>query len=103
LIQASVEGGIEITEDVIDPAEAVYYAVEHATGVVSSLATVDIITPELEQAEMGEGNFAIANSMIEGVLALKQHFGQIQENELEMERDNMKGLTADETVSLDQG
>ncbi|MBX4216216.1 hypothetical protein KW797_04705 [Candidatus Parcubacteria bacterium] len=40
LIQGSVEGGIEITEDIIDPAESIYCAVEHAVGVVASLATV---------------------------------------------------------------
>lgn len=103
LIQNSVEGGIEITEDIIDPAEAIYYAVEHATSVVGELAKVGIITPELEQADPADGNFAIANSLIEMALALKQHFGLIQENQIEATRDSMKGLTVDETIQLDNG
>lgn len=103
LIQASVDGGVEITEDIIDPAEGIYYAVEHATGVVAQLATVDIITPELEQADPAEGSFATAKAIIEMALALKQHFGLIKENELEMERDRMNGISVDEMVALDQG
>lgn len=103
LIQASVEGGIEITDDVIDPAEAVYYAVEHATGVVAALAMVEVITPELEQEDPGEGNFAIAKMVGELAIAMKLHFGLIQANEVEMERDRMKGITVDEMVALDTG
>lgn len=103
LIQASVEGGIEITDDIIDPAEAVYYAVEHATGVVAALAMVEVITPELEQEDPGEGNFAIAKMVGELAIAMKLHLGLIQANEVEMERDRMKGITVDEMVALDTG
>lgn len=103
LIQGSVEGGLEITEEVIDPAEAVYYAVEHAVGVVASLATVEIITPELEQMEPGEGELSVARAIGEMAIAMKQHFGLIQQNEVEMERDRMKGMSVDEMVSLDNG
>ncbi len=103
LIQGSVDGGIEITEDIIDPAEAIYYAVEHATEVVAELAKVEVITPELEMAEPGEGNFAIANAMIEMTIAMKQHLGLINEGQIEAERDSMRGLTVDEMVSQDTG
>jgi chaperonin GroEL len=103
LIQGSVDGGIEITDDVIDPADAVFYAVEHASGVMAQLITVDVITPEMAEAMPEEGNFAIANSLVELGLAMRQHFGLIQENEVEMERDRMKGLSVDELIATDTG
>jgi hypothetical protein len=103
LIQASVDGGVEITEDVIDPAEAIYYAVEHAVGVIAALATVEIITPELEQADPAEGYFAMARMLGEMSISIKQHLGLLQENEVEMERDRMKGLSVDEMIATDTG
>lgn len=103
LIQGSVEGGIEITDDVIDPAEGIYYAVEHAVGVIAALATVEIITPELEEISQGDATLALARNIGEMAIGLKRHFGQIQENEEEMERDRMNGLSTDEFVSLDNG
>lgn len=103
LIQGSVDGGIKITDDIIDPADAVYYAVEHASGVMAALITVDIITPETPDYMLEEGNFAIANSLVELGLAMRQHFGLIKENEVEMERDRMKGLSVDELIATDNG
>lgn len=103
LIQGSVEGGIEITDDIIDPAEAVYYAVDHAASIIASLATVEIITCEIDDVAMGEGEMAISRSIIEMALAMKQHYGLVREGELEAERDSMKGLTVDEMVQLDNG
>lgn len=103
LIQGSVEGGIVITDDIIDPAESIYYAVEHAVGVVASLATVEVITPELEQPDPAEGSFAIARALVEMVLTEKKHYGQIQEGEEEAARDAMNGLTVDEFVANDNG
>lgn len=103
LIQASVDGGIEITEDIIDPMEAIYYAVDHASGVIASLATVDIITPEIEETSPGDGYMAIARMVGEINITVKKHFGLLREGEEEMERDMMRGLSADEIVSLDNG
>lgn len=103
LIQGSVDGGIEITDDIIDPAEAIYYAVEHAVGVVSQLATVEVITPELEQPDQAEATYQLARNMGEMSIAMKQHFGLLRENEVEMERDRMNGLNVDEMVALDTG
>lgn len=100
LIEAS---GAVVTDDVIDPTEAIFYAVEHAVGVIAQLATVGIITPELEETSPGDGYIAMARMMGEMALSLKQHFGQITENEKEAERDAMKGLSVDETVMLDTG
>lgn len=102
-IQASVDGGIEIPDDVIDPAEAEYYAVEHAASVVANLITVEIITVEEEDPIQGEGEFAIAKAIREYVVSHKQHIGQIKANEVEMELDRMAGLTVDESISLDNG
>jgi len=102
-IQASVDGGMEIGENIIDPAEVPYYAVEHATGVVANLATVEIITPEMEDPIHGEGEYAIARALQEMVISDKRHKGLITANEEEMERDRMKGMTAWEMDILDNG
>lgn len=102
-IQDSVEGGLDIGEDIIDPAEAMYYAVEHAASVVSTLVTVDIITPEIEETTEGDSTMIMAKMMGEIVIAVKRHLGQLQENEEEMERDRLGGLTNDEKITLDNG
>lgn len=88
-LQASVDGGIEITDDIIDPAEAIYYGVDHAAMVVANLATVDTITVEMEDPIHGEGEFAIARALKEGVIEQKRHNGHLQENEEELWRDGM--------------
>jgi chaperonin GroEL len=100
-IQSSVDGGIEIGPDIIDPAEGIYYAVEHATGVVANLATVEIITPEMPDPIHGEGEFAIASALNEMVINEKIKAGRMKENEVEMERDRLKGLTEDEHEMFD--
>lgn len=102
-IQSSVDGGIEIGENIIDPAEAIFYAVEHATGVVANLITVDIITPETEDLPQGEGEFAIAKALNEFAISDRIHKGQMSENEREMERDRLNGFTTDEITTLDNG
>jgi len=103
IIQASVDGGIEISPDIIDPAEMIYYAVEHATQIVANLATVEIITPETEDPIHGEGEFAIARAIQEFVISNKRHLGQLKDNEEEIMRDAMGGMTVDETLTLDNG
>jgi len=107
LIQSSVEGGIKIDDTVIDPAEAVYYAVEHAVGVVSNLITVEIITPEMPDPIHGEGEQSIAKAINEYVISSKIHLGQLKENEAEMERDRLNaltnGLTIEEFSQQDNG
>lgn len=102
-IQASVDGGIEIGEDVLDPAEAEIYAVEHACGVVANLITVEIMTPETEEVGMGDGMLAVAKEIGFIGLGMRKQQGILQENELEMERDRLQGLTVDEVINLDQG
>lgn len=103
LIQASVDGGIEIKDEIIDPAEAEYYAVEHATGVVANLITVEIITPELEDIQPSDGYLAIAREVGHIGLSMRKQQGLLRENEEEMERDRLNGLTNDEIISLDNG
>lgn len=102
-IQSSIEGGVAIGADIIDPMEAVYYAVEHATSVVANLITVDIITIESEDPVHGDGEFAIARAL--NVLAVSDRIqkGQLLESEREAEMDRMGGLTVEEMVSLDNG
>lgn len=95
-IQHSVSGGIEVGENVIDPAEAIFYAVEHATQVVAGLITVDSITAEEEDANMGDGEFAIARVLAEYVIADKIAKGQIREGQEEAYRDSLGGMTDEE-------
>jgi len=89
-IQASAEDGVEITDNIIDPADAVYYAVEHATQVVANLITVDVITPEVDDIPPGDGYLAMARALGEMSISLRRHFGQLKENEEEMARDKME-------------
>jgi hypothetical protein len=102
-IQSSVDGGLTIPSEIIDPMEVVYYAVEHAVGVVATLLTVDIITPEDEDPVPGDGEFAMARAINELVISNKLHYGQIKENEEAMWRDSLNGMTPDEAQSLDNG
>mgnify|MGYP001586202814 FL=1 len=95
-IQDSAEGGVEITEDIIDPAEAVYWAVEHATQVVAQLVTVEIITPETEETMLGDSNLMVARALGELSLVMKRHFGLIKENEEEQERERMERMLLDD-------
>lgn len=95
-IQSSVDGGIEIGPDVIDPAEAILYAVEHATQVVANLITVESITCELEDPTPGDGEFAIARALTEFVISDKISKGQLKEGQEEMYRDSLGGMNDDE-------
>jgi chaperonin GroEL len=88
-IQENAGGAIEITEDIIDPADAIYYAVEHATSVVANLITCDVIVAEEPEYSPVDGDFAIARSISEGTIALKRHLGLLKESEEEAERERM--------------
>lgn len=91
-IQSSVDGGIEVTDDIIDPSDAVYYAIEHAGQIVANLITVDSITAEIETPDAEEGNFAIAKALNEMVINDKIAKGLIKAGEVEAYRDSLGGL-----------
>lgn len=91
-------GGIVIGKDVIDPADAVYYAVEHATSVVSSLITVKTMVAEPNEMQNGEGDMAIASALKENTKYLMKKDGVWKENEDEVARDNLGGMTEDEFI-----
>ena len=86
-------GGIEIADDVLDPAEAVYYAVEHATSVVASLITVKTLVAEEPEYGTGEGEMKIANAIHMSTLAQMKKDGIINENEKAMMDDARLGMT----------
>lgn len=99
-----VDSGVtEIGDEVIDPAEVIYYAVEHAVGVVSNLVTVDIITNEIEDPIPGDAETNIARAILEMVILEKKKAGLLKENEDERMRDEMGGLTTPEILALDNG
>lgn len=93
-IQGSVDGGMEIKEDIIDPTDVVFYATEHASQIVANLITVDSITCEIDDPMPEEGNFAIAKMLEEYVLTQKIKEGQIKEGEKESWRDSLGGMNS---------
>jgi chaperonin GroEL len=101
-IQTST-GGAEIGEDIIDPAEVLYYAVEHATSVVANLLTVDIMTQEIPDMYPGEGEMAMAKQL--KVLAFNDavHKGQLKESQREQYIDENGGFMDEELIQLDNG
>lgn len=99
-IKENAGGDVEIGKDIIDPAEAVYYAVDHATSVVANLATVEIIIPEEPEKETGDGEMAIARAVNELSIAIKRHLGLLKESEEEAERDRL--ALGDEMVANDR-
>ncbi len=101
-IQNSVDGGIEISPDVIDPAEAIYYAIEHATQVIANLITVESITAETEDVVPGASEGKIASAIMEYVITDKISKGQIKEGQEEAYRDSLGGLTEHEFGMMSQ-
>lgn len=101
LIQASNEGGVPITDDIIDPMEVIYYAIEHAGNVVANLITADSITAEADDPVYEEGNFAIARMIGELVISDKIAKGQLKASEAEAYRDMWHGYSEDEIKMLD--
>jgi chaperonin GroEL len=91
----------EIGPEVVDPTDSIYYAVEHAVGVVANLATVDMITAELEDPLLGEGQYAIARAINAMVVHEKVKSGRLQENQSEMELENLSGMNVDEHSYFD--
>lgn len=102
-IQSSVDGGLEISEDIIDPADVIYYGIEHAVGIVSNLITLDSITAEIEDYGQHDGEYAIAKQIQEFVTSDKINKGQLKESESEAWKDAKGGLTDDEFIALDRG
>jgi len=102
-IQENAGGNLDIGKDIIDPADAVYYAVEHATSVVASLITVGNLIAEEEPMEIGEGEKAIALSIRDYIMLLKKEKGIMSENERLAESDANGGMTQDEMLLTDNG
>ncbi len=95
-------GITKIGKDVIDPAEAIYYALEYATQVVANLITVESITQEIEEMNHGEGHMAIARQLREKNFMEKKKDGILTDNENEIWKDAKGGLTDDEFVFLNE-
>lgn len=86
-IQENADGFLEIGENVIDPADAVYYAVEHATSVVAHLVTVGIVIPEEKEMGPDEGYREIARALDKLGNFYGVQMGLIKASELEAEKD----------------
>ena len=95
-IQENAGGELEIGEDVIDPTDAVYYAVEHATSVVANLITTKNLIPEADEIENGEGELELAKAARELLFAWRKQHGLISEGEQQAISDGMMGKTESE-------
>lgn len=99
-IQENAGGTLAIGKDVIDPADAVYYTVEYACSVVSSLITVGNIIAEEPEIQQGQGEKDIARAIQGYTYAFKKERGILTENEKLMANDMRGGLTDDEATLL---
>jgi len=95
-IQENAGGELEIGEDVIDPTDAVYYAVEYATSVVANLITTKNLIPEAPEIENGEGEKELAAAVRELVYNWRKQQGLISEGEQQAISDSMMGKTDSE-------
>lgn len=95
-IQENAGGTLEIGEEIIDPTDAVYYAVEYATSVVSSLITVGNLIPEEPELQAGEGEMAMAKSINKVIYFWAKEKNIMSDNEREIMLDAMGRMTDDE-------
>lgn len=100
-IQENAGGKLEISKDIIDPAEAIYYAVDHATSVVAHLATVDILIPEATEKTPGDGYADIGAAINAYTSMWARKEGLIKDNETEVARETL--ARAEEKASEDRG
>ena len=101
-IQENAGGELEITDDVIDPTDAVYYAVEYATSVVANLITTKNLIPEANEIEQGSGELELAQAMREYVLSWRKKEGLLSESEQQAYADGRMGKTESEMDFLDR-
>ncbi len=95
-------GGIDIGKDIIDPADAVYYTVEHATSVVASLITVGNLIVEEPELQIGESEKEIAKAINGYTMLIKREKGLMSDNE-KLAYQDMNPLSEDEQTLLDNG
>lgn len=100
-IQENAGGKLVIGKDVIDPTDAVYYAVEYATSVVASLITIKNLIVEEPEIQTGENEGKIAEAINKYTMLIKREKGLMSENEKLAEMDANGGLTMDERILLD--
>lgn len=96
-------GGITVGKDIIDPAEAIYYAVEHATSVVSSLITIKTLVVEEPEIEQGSATMELANAVRKAVYYWAKEKNILSDNEKLAMQDANGGLDFEDKVMLDNG
>ncbi len=99
-IQENAGGSLKVGKNVIDPTDAIYYAVDHATSVVASLITVKNLVPEEPELAPEEGSVKIAKAISSLVVAWRQKEGLLKGSETQAEQDRLGGLTEDEFISV---
>lgn len=90
-IQDNAGNSLEInTDKVIDPADVVYFAVEHATSLIANLITVEVIIPEKPEIDQGDALCIVAESIDKFTRRYAEHHGLVKEGEDEVERDMLQ-------------
>lgn len=96
-------GGIAISKDIIDPADAIFYAVEHATSVVASLITIKTLVAEEPEIQEGEGEVMMAKALNRAVYYFAKEKNILSENEKLAMLDANGGMLMEEKIELDNG
>jgi chaperonin GroEL len=94
-------GDLDIGEDIIDPAKVVRLEVEHAVSVASTMITIGISIPEVEEMGPGEGYEQIAKAIRTYTMYWAKQQGMLKENEDLMEKDRNDAF--EKVLQGDQG
>lgn len=91
-IRENAERELEVGEDIIDPADAIYWSVENATSVVAHLITLGSITVEEREKTMDEGLSAVATALMgyNRMWAKKEGIWKNNEAELEGDKERLR-------------
>ena len=94
-------GGIEIGDDVIDPAKVVVLEVEHGVSIASTMITCDITIPISVEVTPGDGYADIAKAIKQYTYYWAKQQGMIRESEIEQADDMSKEF--DRVMLVDNG
>lgn len=100
-IQENAGGSLEVGKEIIDSAESVYFAVDHATSVVANLITVDILIPEEKEMGPGEGYLEIAKAISTFTAFWARKEGLMKDSEMEAAHEQM--AINEERIAQDNG
>lgn len=89
-IMENAEGVFDIDENVIDPAEVAFYAVEHASSVVANLATVGAMIPEIPDRDPADSSKEIADAILTFAKFFGRHHSILNDEDLQGEKERLQ-------------